>query len=423
MYEASLAISPVVSSGDPRWVSVSGYFSHNETFVDLKWEVLASRPGLAQFSRAGTPIAVLQSQHDKQAQLYGVSARLELTKLAASRVLLVTEVHGTKTREEFDGNFREISAELLRTASFSAKSVVNTTIELCQFRGTSFNVHVMASEAPDARADRRNTTPGISFGFGLIGFLFLAVAGVALLVVLIRKGGTAGKIVALIVVAIVLLTAVACFAWFGYRQAGVAKASLQGVAQTASAKSEQMVLESNPPVQPQQHPPGEVQQTQNGFRLALPASPLATFEFSIRQADDTWPPVPSLTALVATGEGGHYCDSLRRTLRRGNGTNFTHHVTYRETLDWWNLAVPSRVELTPGTQQTLTLFRTLGTATASGGQLKEARIVTRCDRLPAGPPVSRRQHLVQAGLAAHALIHGLLPTTGYSSDRATAPSR
>jgi len=452
LYEASLAISPVVSSGDPRWVTASGYSSHNETFVDLKWEVLASRPGLAQFSRAGTPIAVLQSQHDKQAQLYGVSARLELTKLAANRVLLVTEVRGTKTREEFDGNFRELSAELLRTASFSAKSVVNTTIELCQFRGTSFNVQVMTSEAPNDQADRRNATPGIPFGFGSIAFLFLAIAGVALLVFLIRKGGTAGKIVALIAIAIVLLTAVACFAWFGYRQAGPAKDSLQGDAHTASAKSEQMVLESNSPVPPRQHPPGEVQQTQNGFRLALPASRLATFEFSIRQADDTWQPVPSLTALVATGEGGRYWDFLWWSVRRGNdanatnqlwfwtvganesggrpmpqladhGTNFTHHVPHRETLDWWQLAVPPRVEMTPGTRQTVTLFRTFGTATASGGQPKEARIVIRCEPLPADVAVPTGQHLVHAGLAAHALIRSRLQTNGYSSDPATAPPR
>ena len=200
----------------------------------MTWEILASRPGLAQFSRAGTPIAVLQPQQQNQTKLYAVSARLELTKLAANRVLLVTEVRGTKTREEFDGNFRELSAELLRTASFSAKSMVNTRIELCQFRGKSFNVQVMPSEAPQTPADQRNATPGIPFVFGLIGFLFIAVAGVALLVLLIRKGGTAGKIVALIVLVIVLFAAVACFAWFGYRQAGAGRFP-PGVAHVADA--------------------------------------------------------------------------------------------------------------------------------------------------------------------------------------------
>ncbi len=146
VYEATLAVSPVFSSGDPRWVSTTGHGSHNETFVELRWDVLASRPGLAQFSRAGTPIAVLQPLNQNQSQIYGVAARLDLTKMATNRVLLVTEVSGTTTREEFEGNFRELSAELLRTASFSAKSLVNSTIELCQLRGTSFNVRVTSSE-------------------------------------------------------------------------------------------------------------------------------------------------------------------------------------------------------------------------------------------------------------------------------------
>ena len=65
--------------------------------------------------------------------------------------------------------------------------------------------------------------------------------------------------------------------------------------------------------------------------------------------------------------------------------------------------------MTPGTQNTLTLFRTFGTATARGGQLKEARIFIRCETLPSGMPVSAGQHLVQAGLAAQALMEKTLP--------------
>jgi predicted Ser/Thr protein kinase len=147
--EATLQILPVISSGDPRWVSVMGQVSHNETAVDLRWEILGSRPGLARFSRAGTPIAVLDPQQGKPAELFGVSARLTLTRLSTDRVLLTTEVRGTTTREEFEGNFRDLSAELRRTTCLSAKTVVHSPVELCQFQGKSFHVRVLpAGNAP-----------------------------------------------------------------------------------------------------------------------------------------------------------------------------------------------------------------------------------------------------------------------------------
>ena len=74
-------------------------------------------------------------------------------------------------------------------------------------------------------------------------------------------------------------------------------------------KFERMELEplatQFPPTQP-----GHVLQTQNGFRLKLPPHQLATFEFAIRQPDDSWLPVPSLAAIVATGEQGTQSDTL-----------------------------------------------------------------------------------------------------------------
>ncbi len=148
-YGAKLHMLPVISSGSPLWVSVMGQVSHNETAVDLRWEILGSRPGLARFSRAGTPIAVLQRQKGSFGDLLGLPARLTLIRLSTNRVLLTTEVHGTTTREEFEGNFRDLSAELRRTACLSAKTVVHLPVELCQFRGISLHVTVMpAVEEP-----------------------------------------------------------------------------------------------------------------------------------------------------------------------------------------------------------------------------------------------------------------------------------
>jgi predicted Ser/Thr protein kinase len=195
-YEASLTFSPVISSGNPLWVSVMGQFSHNETGVDLRWEILGSRPGLARFSRAGTPIAVMQPQKGVFGDLLGIPARLTLIKLSTNRVMLTTEVHGTTTREEFAGNFRDLSIELRRTACLSAKAVVHTPVELCQFQGTSFHVTVMpAGNEPDA-------TPRAGLGAWL-GRLAIAIIGLGLLAVLFRKGGTAGRIIAVVVLILV----------------------------------------------------------------------------------------------------------------------------------------------------------------------------------------------------------------------------
>jgi predicted Ser/Thr protein kinase len=195
-YAASVTFWPVISSGNPLWVSVMGQISQNATAVDLRWEILASRPGLARFSRAGTPIAVLQPQKGTFGSLLGLPARLTLIKLSTNRVLLTTEVHGTTTREEFAGNFRDLSIELRRTACLSAKAVVHTPVELCQFQGTSFHVTVMPA------GNEPNATPRAGWGAWL-GRLAIAIIGIGLLAVLFRKGGTAGRIIAVVVLILV----------------------------------------------------------------------------------------------------------------------------------------------------------------------------------------------------------------------------
>jgi predicted Ser/Thr protein kinase len=195
-YGAKLHILPVISSGNPLWVSVMGQISRNETAVDLRWEILGSRPGLARFSRAGTPIAVLQPQQGGFGELLGIPARLTLIKLSTNRVLLTTEVHGTTTREEFEGNFRDLSDELSRTACLSAKTLVHSPVELCQFQGKSFNVTVKPT------GDGVRATPRTGWGAWLMR-LALVIVGIASLAFLIGKGGTAGRIIAVVVVVVV----------------------------------------------------------------------------------------------------------------------------------------------------------------------------------------------------------------------------
>ena len=143
-FVATLQGGPVLASNDPRWVQVSGSSQLNEsTSLTLTWELLAARPGLAQFSRAGTPIKVLK--FDPRMKLWGLSFQLELTKIGPDRVRFVRQIGGTSVGEEFPGNFRELADELLRTATFSAKTEPAMRIELCQLQGESFTVEVDAT--------------------------------------------------------------------------------------------------------------------------------------------------------------------------------------------------------------------------------------------------------------------------------------
>jgi serine/threonine protein kinase len=446
-FRASLQVTKPFTSADTNWVSVFSQSANNESGLNMTWTVNASQPGSARLTRGGNLASTLLKPNPKS-KLHEVKVRLELTKLGTNRVLLVTEMGGVKSREELAGRFQDLADEVLRARNQSFKTVSGASIELCQFRGESIIVRV---DALPITVTTAVPTKVVRWGFsGLALWPVLAVVvltviigGIVLVVVLARKGGSGGKIALLLVGAAGLFLAVAVAALFVWRKASSDFGP--GVGLVRLAKSGQMTLESNFPAPAQPHPPGQVQQTQNGFRLQLPAAQLASFEFFIRQADDSWQPVPSLTALVATGKDGGYHDSLYWTLRRGNradgtnqlwfwtvsananggrplpqltdhGTNFAHSVGHGESLDWWQLAVPAIVTLKPGEQQTIPLFRTHGTATTRGGHSKEAFLRVRCEPLPAGLGVSAGQRLIEAGVAAHALLEKNLPAKKSPSD-------
>lgn len=304
----------------------------------------------------------------------------------------------------------------------------------------------ITTPAPVKMVDSSSTIIGI----GVIGLcLIVVIGGIVLLVVLLRKGGTAGKVVAVLVAVSLLLLLLGVAALLGYKRQ--AMNSRQGDARTASVKYGQMILESNYPGHIAANPPGRVMQAQNGFRLHLPALQLASFEFLIRDADDSWRAVPSLTAYVATGTNGGYHDTLYWTLRRDgdsnalnptnqlwfwsvsatvnggqelphladHGTNFTHTLTPGDQLDWWQLAVPPQTVLQPGEQRPIPLFRTHGSATARGTVPKEAALRVRCEPLPAALNLTFRDQFVELGLAAHEALEKVLPAKSVS----TAPRK
>ena len=442
-YRAALHVMPPVTSADTNWVNVFNQSMHSESALHMTWTVHASQPGSVRLTRGGN-LASTQLKLDPKSKLHEVKVRLELTKLGTNRVLLVTEMGGVKSREELAGRFQDLADEVLRARNQSFKTVRGASMELCQFRGESIIVRVDALPMTTTTAV---PTKVVHWGFSgmplwpvlAVVVLTVIIGGIVLVVVLERKGGTGGKIALLLVGAAGLFLAIAIAALFVWRKASSDFGP--GVGLVRLAKSGQMTLESNYPAPAQPHPPGQVQQTQNGFRLQLPAAQLASFEFFLRQADDSWQPVPSLTALVATGTNSSYYDTLYWTLRRGSpvngnitanqlwfwtvsananagrplpqltdhGTNFTHLVQQGESLDWWQLAVPASVTLKPGEQQIIPLFRTHGTATVRGEHPKEAFLRVRCEPLPAGLGVLPGQQFVEAGLAARALLAKSLP--------------
>ncbi|PAW73941.1 MAG: hypothetical protein B9S33_22285, partial [Pedosphaera sp. Tous-C6FEB] len=228
------------TSAAPNSVTVSGQSKSSESSVALSWEVSASQSGLAQFSRAGSPIMVLK--HEPKGNRYGVSAALELTRLDAERVLFVRRIGEHSLREEIAGNFRELADELLRTGSFSANAKSGTAIELCQFQGKPFTVQVHGQTSTVTTLAPVKVAAW-SFPIVAVGITGLClIGGIVLIVVLWRKGGTAGKVVALLCTVPLLLLVVVLVGYLSMQtgsakvaepEATIAAAKQQGIARAA----------------------------------------------------------------------------------------------------------------------------------------------------------------------------------------------
>ncbi len=145
-YRAHFHVGPSLTSANPNWVSISGQSEHNESSLTLTWEVHASQPGTARLFRENSRTAT-QLQRVPKTKLYGATVRLELTKVGTNRVLLVRKMGGATSRREFEGNFRDLAAELLGTKTSSAKTVRDASLVLCQLQGRSFIVQVDSGKA------------------------------------------------------------------------------------------------------------------------------------------------------------------------------------------------------------------------------------------------------------------------------------
>ncbi len=166
-FRASVQAGPPVASNDPKWVDLYGQQGYSETGLTMSWTLDASRPGIVQFSWPGAAVKALQL--NPLTKLYSTSIRLELLKLGPDQVSLVRDVGGAALREELRGQYRDLAAELMRTATFSAKTERGAKIELCQFQGKPLTMEVLGPVD--------GGTPIVRRGVVLLGFPEIVIIG------------------------------------------------------------------------------------------------------------------------------------------------------------------------------------------------------------------------------------------------------
>jgi hypothetical protein len=191
-FRATLRVSAPLTPADPNWVSISGRVTNDDSTLRLNWEVTASRSGTARLvrdaSRASTQLQVDSTRGD-----YHTSIHLDLTRISTNRVLIIRQMGGTTSREEFIGKFDDIAEELIRTATLTATSARGASVELCRIQGKSLSVLVDHGLTPVPPA-RSSGIPVIAFPLAVIAAVVLLASTIgALLFVLIRNRGSARK--------------------------------------------------------------------------------------------------------------------------------------------------------------------------------------------------------------------------------------
>jgi predicted Ser/Thr protein kinase len=218
-YRARLRISKVLHSGHPDWVSFSQFGSWNERGLSLTWTVQAARPGNLQLALGEDRSSAWISE--RHGDLIETQIRLQLTPIGTNRVRLAQSINNAYGTLEQTGNYRELAAEILRTASKGTKSIRGETTELCRFEGKSM-VATMVDTPPAPPPATSSAQPQVSGsrlrlsillvvalvvfgGLGLLAFLLvrrvvrnrpggvllpiLAILGILLLALLVLLGG------------------------------------------------------------------------------------------------------------------------------------------------------------------------------------------------------------------------------------------
>ena len=249
-YRASLNVTPPVGANDPNWVSTSVTSTYNESGVNMNWQVEASQPGTVLLRQEGGR-STASLKRDPKSKLHLTSVSLELTKVGTNRVLFVSRIGGVTARQELSGSFRDLSAELLRYVNMSTKTVRGAEIELCQFQGKPITVQVPVLTTVTTPATVKEVSWSSPIvGVGIIGLC--VIGGIVLIIMLVRKGGTVGKVVALLCVVPMLLLAVVLVGYLSMRAGRVTDAKLRAVsAARVEAQAKAGLLPSTTPtIQP-----------------------------------------------------------------------------------------------------------------------------------------------------------------------------
>ena len=220
-YRARLRISQVLHSGHPDWVSFSRFGSWNENGLSFTWTVQAARPGNLQLALGEDRSSAWISE--RRGDLIETQIRLQLTPIGTHRVRLTQSINNSYGTLEQNGSYRDLAAEILRTASNGTRCQRGETTELCRFEGKSLVVEMVDTPAvshpttgvgqPQVKA---SYFPILSLlvvalmvfgGIGLLAFLLLrrakrnrpgsvilsilAILGILLLALLVLFGGVA----------------------------------------------------------------------------------------------------------------------------------------------------------------------------------------------------------------------------------------
>lgn len=142
-YRAAFRIAPVFHSGMSEWVTFAGFGSWNESALSYTWYVSSANPGTLTLALGDDRSSAWVSGSNGQPGAPQI--RLELTKVGTNRVRLVKTVGGESGSLERTGRYRDLAAEILRTAVGSMKARRGEAIELCRFDGKSLVAQVEAA--------------------------------------------------------------------------------------------------------------------------------------------------------------------------------------------------------------------------------------------------------------------------------------
>ncbi len=176
-YRALLRISQVLHSGNPEWVSFSRFGTWNENGLSFTWTVQAARPGTLQLTLGEDRSSAWI--RERRGDLIESQIRLQLTPIGTNRVRLTRSINNSYGTLEQTGNYRDLAAEILRTANNGTRCQRGVETELCRFEGKSMVAQMVDTPAgpPPATSPAQPRVSGSRPSVFLLLLVVLVVFG------------------------------------------------------------------------------------------------------------------------------------------------------------------------------------------------------------------------------------------------------